>query len=173
MFKFLQLLFLIKVAMNDFLGLDKLADFDLYGRAFVVTLYAIILFRTSSTRLLGNHSTLDLVISIILGSIFGEAIMNKVPLLPSLLSCTFIVVMHRLLAYCAYKSQFFGQYIKGKKVYLIRNGIYLGENLKKCRLTKHDLLQALRLQQGQSNLNLVKNATLERKGEISFILYSK
>lgn len=156
--------------MEKFFGLTELLDYGLYCRGILITLYAIILFRASSTRLFGNHSTLDLVISIILGAILGEAIVNNIPLLPSMMVCFLIVCIHRLLAYLAYKSPQVGKYIKGEKVCIVKQGNYIKDKIQRCHITHHDILQALRLQHGLDNLHRVKEATLERGGQISFIL---
>jgi uncharacterized membrane protein YcaP (DUF421 family) len=156
--------------MDKILGWSEVFDYGLYLRGIIITLYAIILFRANSARLFGNHSPLDFIIYIILGALLGEAIVNNIPLLPSMIVCAFIVAIHRLLAYLSYKSKWMGTYIKGEKVCLVKNGKYIEENIRCCRLTPHDILQALRLQHGLKKITSIKEATLERCGQISFIL---
>jgi uncharacterized membrane protein YcaP (DUF421 family) len=155
--------------MDKILGWSEVFDYGLYLRGIVITLYAIILFRASSSRLFGNHSPLDFIIYIILGAILGEAIVNNIPLLPSMIVCAFIVAIHRLLAFLSYKSHWFGTYIKGDKVCIIKNGEYIEKNIRCCRLTPHDILQALRIQHGLEKITSIKKANLERGGQISFI----
>lgn len=156
--------------MDKILGWSEVFDYGLYLRGIIITLYAIILFRANSVRLFGNHSPLDFIIYIILGAILGEAIVNNIPLLPSMIVCAFIVAIHRFLAYLSYKSQWMGTYIKGEKVCIVKNGKYIEKNIRCCRLTPHDILQALRLQHGLKKITSIKEATLERGGQISFIL---
>lgn len=155
--------------MDKILGLSEVFDYGLYLRGVIITLYAIILFRTNSARLFGNHSALDFVIYIILGAILGEAIVNNIPLLPSIIVSAIIVVLYRFLAYLSYKSHWLGKYIKGDKVCLVENGKYIENNLRCCRVTPNDILQALRLQHSLNQIASVKEATLERGGAISFI----
>lgn len=156
--------------MSEFLGLNELLDYPLYLRGILITLYAIFLFRANSSRIFGEHSVLDLIISIILGAILGEAIVNNIPLLPSMIVCAFIVIIHRFLAYLSFKSSWFGRYIKGEKVVLYNSQGYCRENLKCCRITENDVLQALRTQRGITRIDDVKEATLERSGQISFLM---
>lgn len=155
--------------MDKILGWSGVFDYGLYLRGIVITLYAIVLFRANSARLFGNHSPLDFIIYIILGAILGEAIVNNIPLLPSMIVCALIVAIHRILAYLSYKSHWLGTYIKGEKVCVIKNGKYIENNMRCCRLTPHDILQALRLQHGLEKITSIKKATLERGGQISFI----
>lgn len=141
--------------MGNFLGINELLNYDLYLRGIVITLYAIIIFRMNLSRLYGNHSALDFIIYIILGAILGEAIVNNIPLLPSMIVCTLIISMYRLMAFLTYKSHRIGKYIKGEKIILIKNGKLITKNLQCSRITRNDIMQSLRLQCGLSNLRLV------------------
>ncbi len=154
--------------MEQFLGLNELFDYKLYLRGVLITLYAIIIFRINLSRLYGNHSTLDFIIYIILGAILGEAIVNNIPLLPSIIVSTLIILIYRGLIFCAYKSHLVGKYLKGEKVELIKNGQYIEKSMKCARITEHDMLQALRVQHGTEEIELIKKAILERGGQISF-----
>ena len=154
--------------MEKFLGLNELWDYELYLRGILITLYAIILFRINLSRLYGNHSSLDFVIYIILGAIFGEAIVNNLPLLPSMIVSALIILIYRLLTFLTYKSHRVGKYIKGEKIIIIKDGKYIKANLQCSHLTPNDVLQALRLQYGMNSINTVKRAILERGGQISF-----
>lgn len=156
--------------MEKFLGISDLFNYGLYLRGILVTLYAIVLFRINLSRIYGNHSPLDFIIYVILGAILGEAIVNNLPLLPSIIVSTLIIYMYRALAYLSYKSHRIGKYIKGQKITIIKNGKYLFKNLKCTRLTTNDVLQSLRLQCGINNIHSVKTAILERGGQISFQL---
>ncbi|MDP1604945.1 MAG: DUF421 domain-containing protein [Legionella sp.] len=156
--------------MDKLLGFSEIGEYGLYVRGIIITLYAMILFRTNSSRLYGNHSPLDFIIYIILGAILGEAIVNNIPLLPSMIVCALIVAIHRFLAFLSYKSHRIGKYIKGEKVNILKNGKYIEKNLRCCQITKNDILQALRSQHGLDKIDSVKMAILERGGQISFIL---
>lgn len=154
----------------SFKYLNEILDYSLYLRGVIITIYAIILFRTNSARLYGSHSPLDFIIYIILGAILGEAIVNNIPLISSMIVCTLIIAIHRFLAYLSFKSHRVGKYIKGEKLCIIKNGKYIQKNLRCCQMTTNDVLQALRIQHGVEDLDLIKKAILERGGQISFIL---
>ncbi len=155
--------------MDKFFGFSELLDYGLYFRGILITVYAIVLFRMNLSRLYGNHSPLDFIIYIILGAILGEAIVNNIPLLPSIIVCTLIVLIYRFLAYLTYKSHALGKYIKGDKVVIVKDGKYIKKSLQCCRLTTNDILQALRLQYSLEKIDSVREAILERGGQISFL----
>lgn len=155
--------------MDKFFGWTEILDWGLYFRGIIITLFAMILFRVNSARLFGNHSALDFIIYIILGAILGEAIVNNIPLLPSMITCALIISIHRFLAYLSYKSHRIGKYIKGDKMVLVKDGKYIEKNVRCCRVTPNDVLQSLRLQHSLEDIKKVKTATLERGGQISFI----
>ncbi|MBA2650407.1 MAG: DUF421 domain-containing protein [Legionella sp.] len=154
--------------MEKFLGIHELFDYGLYLRGILITLYAIIIFRMNMSRLYGNHSSLDFIIYIILGAILGEAIVNNIPLLPSIIVCTIIVLIYKILAYITYKSHRIGIYIKGEGIILIKDGEYITKNLRSTRVTSNDILQALRVKTGINTIDSVKVGILERDGQISF-----
>ncbi len=155
--------------MNDFWGIAELYDYGFYAKGILVTIYAIFIFRVNSSRIFGNHSALDLIINIILGAILGEVVVNNTPFVPALIVCSLIVFLHRLMTLACFKSHKIGKFIKGQKVCVISNGHYNKKNLARCHLTPHDILQALRIQHGESTVSTIKKALLERSGEISFI----
>lgn len=154
--------------MENFLGINELWDYGLYLRGIIITLYAIIIFRMNLSRLYGNHSALDFIIYIILGAILGEAIVNNLPLLPSIIVCTIIIFMYKIMAFLTYKSPRIGKYIKGEKIPLVKNGKLINKNLECTRITRNDIMQSLRLQHGLDDLHEVDTAILERGGQISF-----
>lgn len=155
--------------MDKIMGWSDILDYGLYIRGIIITLYAIVLFRANSTRLFGDHSPLDFIIYIILGAVLGEAVVNNIPLLSSMIVCAFIVTLHRFLSYLSYKSHWLGTFIKGGNTCLVKNGKYIEKNMRCCRLTPNDILQALRVQYGLEKITTIKKATLERSGQISFI----
>ncbi|MBA4697136.1 MAG: DUF421 domain-containing protein [Legionella sp.] len=158
--------------MENFIGIKEIGDYSLYLRGILITFYAIFIFRVNLSRLYGSHSALDFIIYIILGAILGEAIVNNIPLLPSLITCTLIVFIYRGLVFLTFKSHRLGKYLKGDKILIVKNGRYIEKNLKCARLTTNDVLQSLRIKCGINDIKSLKAATLERNGEISFQMKS-
>jgi len=155
--------------MEKIFGFYEILDYSLYVRGIVITLFAILLFRTNLSRLYGNHSPLDFIIYIVIGAVLGEAIVNNIALIPSIIVTCLIVGIYRCLAYITYKSHRIGKYIKGDKMPIIKEGKYIEKNLRCCRLTHHDILQSLRVQHSKTDIKSIKEACLERDGQISFI----
>ncbi|WP_419420599.1 DUF421 domain-containing protein [Legionella sp. D16C41] len=159
--------------MDELIGFSKLLNYELYLRSVIITFYSLFLFRATSARLFGEYSTFDFIISIILGAILSEAVVNNLPLLPAMVACAIIVLVHRILAYLSYKSQYIGKYIKGEKMIIIDQGKYKWDSLNCCRITENDILQSLRTQHSTDDLSRIDKAILERNGEISFIFKNK
>ncbi|STX50816.1 Protein of uncharacterised function (DUF421) [Legionella busanensis] len=155
--------------MDQIIGFSKVLNYELYLRSIIITFYALVLFRTTSVRLIGEYSTFDFIISIVLGAILGEAVVENLPLLPAMIACAIIVTVHRLLAYLTYRSRSMGKYIKGEKIIIFQDGHYNRENLHSCHITENDILQSLRTQHSTDDMNAVYKAILERNGEISFL----
>jgi uncharacterized membrane protein YcaP (DUF421 family) len=155
--------------MEELIGFKEILNYGLYVRGLVITFYALFLFRATSARLFGEYSSFDFIISIILGAILGEAVVNNIPLLPSMIVCAIIVIVHRMLAFLSYKSHRIGKYIKGEKMVVVKDGQYQWDKLHCCRITENDILQSLRTQHSMNNLSKVDKAILERNGEISFL----
>lgn len=52
---------------------------------------------------------------------------------------------------------------------IVKNGRYVEKNLRCCQVTPNDILQALRTQHSVNKIATIKEAMLERGGQISFI----
>ncbi|WP_131783323.1 DUF421 domain-containing protein [Legionella gresilensis] len=159
--------------MDQIIGFSKVLNYELYLRSVIITFYALVLFRTTSVRLIGEYSTFDFIISIVLGAILGEAVVENLPLLPAMIACAIIVTVHRLLALITYKSRSIGKYIKGEKIIIFQDENYNRDNLHSCHITENDILQSLRTQHSTDDMTEVEKAILERNGEISFIFKKK
>lgn len=148
----------------------QIFDLSLYLRTFIVTIYALFLFRTSSPRLLGQYSPLDLVIIIVIGALLGTAIADGLPLSSSMICSGLIVGIHRSLMAIATKSSFLEHFIKGEKKLIIARGKFIKKNLQHAQLSVDDIMQSLRAQKGELDIQNVYRSFLEADGSISFIM---
>jgi uncharacterized membrane protein YcaP (DUF421 family) len=161
--------------MIDFLdtilgiGSEWLTWWQMAIRAVIVFIAALLIMRIGNKRIFGKHTAFDIVLGIIYGSILSRAITGNSPFWPTLAAALTVVLLHRFFAFLAYNtSGFFGPFIKGSPVCLIKDGEVQEEELKKHNLTEKDMEEALRVG-GTTDIKDVKAAYLERSGDISII----
>ena len=154
------------------LGLDEdeLGIRHMAVRAIVVFAFAVMLVRLGSKRFISGNTAYDVILGVMLGSIISRAITGQSPFLPTLCAALVIVVLHRLCSRIAIRSDSFGTLIKGNTSVLVRDGEVDWKAMERSNLSRNDLLEALRLKQSLSNWEKVKEARLERNGEISVIM---
>lgn len=132
-----------------------------------IFLYSIFLFRIGKSRI-RLKSPFDFVVLILIGSLLSRPINSNTPLIPTLFATLIIVFIHHLLAWIAYKSDKFGDLIKGKPTLLVSDGNIQWKNMKECKVTQEDLISEAR-KNNISEIEFIKAAHLERDGNMSFI----
>jgi len=148
---------------------ERLEWWQMCIRAFVVFVYSIVILRISNKRIFGKQTAFDIVLGIILGSIFSRAITGNSAFFPTLIAGLALVLLHRLLGFIAAQKSW-GSMIKGQKRLIIENGDLKKRQMRAASLSYEDLMEQLRAKEGTENLDVVKLAYLERNGEISFII---
>ncbi|PYK32392.1 MAG: DUF421 domain-containing protein [Verrucomicrobia bacterium] len=138
-------------------------------RCFLIFAVGLALVRIGDRRSLSEKTAFDAIFIVLLGSILSRAINGTGPLLLTLWASTFLMLIHRLCAYIAYRSHRFGKVIKGQEVTIIRDGKVDWSAMQKKLVSKHDLEEDLRLDAKTEDLSKIKVARLERSGDISFI----
>src|SRR5690625_6484953 len=68
-------------------------------RSAIVYLAALFFVRIASLRLLAKASAFDVIVAIMLGSIFSRAFNGSAPLIPSLASGAVLLILQRILAF--------------------------------------------------------------------------
>ena len=137
-------------------------------RAMLVYVLALLLVRIGSKRFLSQATAFDVVVAIMLGSILSRAINGSAPLIPTILGAGALVGLHWVFAALAARTSFFGPLVKGEPRLLIKDGQVQEEEMRRAKLSDHDLEQALRLQ-SRTDRSKIKCAYLERNGSISII----
>ena len=142
-------------------------------RGVIVFLVAIFMLKISNKRIFGKHSAFDIVLGIILGSILSRAITGNSPFFPTIFTGFVMVFMHRFMAVITFKTDSMGKFFKGKPSVLVENGEILWENMKKNNISRNDLIEAMHIRGQVTDLNKIREAHIERNGDISIILYDK
>ncbi|AHM60491.1 hypothetical protein D770_11170 [Flammeovirgaceae bacterium 311] len=157
--------------INELFGLDTdLSTIITFAiRAVVVFAISVLYVRLGGKRIFNKNSAFDIVAAIMLGSILSRAITDSAPFIPTLVAGAILVITHRSLAYVSYRSDWFGDWIKGVSRTLVKDGKLLEDNMRKSHITEQDLMAAARTQSSLDSLDDIKEAYLERSGEISIL----
>ena len=140
-------------------------------RALIVFVTLLVLIQLGGTRAFGKISAFDIVVGVMLGSTLSRAINGSAAFGPSLAAGAALVLFHWIAGRLAFHSHVAGRLIKGHAVQLVADGQQLGDALKRYNITEHDLQAALRVKVKTGDLAKLKDAFLERSGEISVIPY--
>ncbi len=139
-------------------------------RTVVVYAVAIATVRLANRRFLSRATAFDVIVAIMLGSILSRAINGSASFVPTLLGGGLVLVlMHALFALLAFRSDWFGAFVKGEPILLVRDGTLQSEGMRAARLSNRDLEESLRLQGQVPDVAGVQLAYMERSGQISIV----
>ena len=156
-------------------GLDagEMHPVQIVLRTVLVYVATLVIVRLGSKRFLAEATAFDVIVGIMLGSVMSRAISGSAPFFPTLLAGAALLALHWLFAVVAYHTNWFGAWIKGERVLLIKDGEIQRDGMQRASITSDDLKQALRLQTSQADPSTVELAYLERNGQISVIPYER
>ncbi|HEX6202511.1 MAG TPA: YetF domain-containing protein [Thermoanaerobaculia bacterium] len=163
----------VLAAVRHLLGIDvpptELTLGQVTARAVVVYAAGLAILRLGEHRFLGKNTAFDVVLGFILGSMLSRAVNGSAALGPTLAGCVALVALHWLFAAMALRSHRFGHLIKGGPRQLVRDGEIDWRALRRNRITRRDLEEAVRSQGKRADLADVDEAYFERSGQISVI----
>jgi uncharacterized membrane protein YcaP (DUF421 family) len=142
-------------------------------RAVVMFFITLILIRIAGRRAFGTKTAFDNIIVIMLGAILSRAVVGVSPFIPTVIASLAMVVVYRIFAYFSVTNETLSHLLKGKEMSLYKNGKINERNLKKCSISKGDLLEGVRLEGNVTALNEIEEAFMERNGQISVIKKEK
>lgn len=140
-------------------------------RGIIVFVAALLMVRIGDKRFLPKKTAFDAILVFILASVLARAINGSAAFFPTLGGGFALVLFHRLLAKLAYRWHVFGKLVKGNDDVLIKDGKVILENMRKNDITERDLHEELRLNGHVNSTDEVKEARMERSGEISVISF--
>jgi uncharacterized membrane protein YcaP (DUF421 family) len=138
-------------------------------RGIIIFFAALLLIRISGRRSFGLHMSLDNIITITLGAIMSRAIVGASPILPILVCCLVIVLVHRALGWIIVRNRKVSDLIEGKKMTLFSDGSFLHKNMDRAQVCEEDIMQGVRRNVLTNDLDHIKEIYIERNGEISSI----
>ncbi len=161
----------ISASITQLLGLDavELTIWHMVVRAVVVYLSALFMVRIGEKRFFGKNTAFDIILGIIFGSVVSRAITGSSEFFPTLVAGLTLILLHWLFAALSFNFNWFGSFVKGNSRLLVKDGEILWEAMRKSHISEEDLMSALRLHGNVEELDEVKEARLERSGDISVI----
>ncbi len=138
-------------------------------RGIVVFLITLVLIRISGRRSFGIRTPLDNIVLILLGSILSRAVVGASPFVPTIATCTAMVLIHRLLGWIIAHNKPFGKLVEGERILLFKNGQFIKENMDKALVCEQDVMQGVRKSALTESLDRIDAIYMERNGEISAI----
>jgi len=159
--------------VRSLLGLESdTGDIGAIGtalRTIIIYGFTLAIIRLGSKRFLSKATAFDVIVAIMLGSVMSRGINGSTPFFPTLLAGAVLLGLHWLFAMLAYHTEWFGSYVKGDRVLLIKDGDIQRDGMRRGNITHDDLTQAIRLNTNQTDPSKIKLAYLERGGQISVI----
>lgn len=136
-------------------------------RAVVVYFFVLAVLRVTGKRQVGQLAPFDLVLLLILANTVQNSMnAGDNSLVGGLISAASIVSLNYFIGFLAFKSKTVEAIIEGRPQILIHNGELFDDVLKREKLSRHELMAALR-GAGCDNIEDVHVAVLENNGRIS------
>jgi len=133
----------------------------------------IILLRISGKRTLSDMNIFDFVVTVAIGTTLSSTIISKdVAVVDGLLALLSLVLLQYIIAFIAVRSNHLQKMIKSRPTILFFKGKYLFAAMRKERVSREEILQAMR-SQGVSIEEQVEAVILETNGNVSVIKKSE
>ena len=138
-------------------------------RAAVIYFFLLVAFRLTGKRQLGQMSSFDLVVVLIISNVVQNAMIgNDNSVTGGLIGAATILTVNYCVARLVIWSKRAERLIEGPPTLLIHNGKVIEKNLRRELITRDELMAALR-RQGILTIDEVRVAVLEETGAITAV----
>lgn len=138
-----------------------------YGR--IITILPLLLFLTlfMGKRSIGELPVFDFLIIITLGAVVGADIADpKIEHLPTAMAVIALAIFQKIISKLLIKYRKFGKALTFEPTLVIKDGVFLNENLRKINYSLDNILQMLR-EKEIFDLSIVQVALIEANGKLS------
>ncbi|HEY2350121.1 MAG TPA: YetF domain-containing protein [Puia sp.] len=139
------------------------------ARAIVIFFIALLLIRLSGRRSFGLHTPLDNIIAIMLGAILSRAVVGASDFLGVILTCTVVVLLHRILSWLTIRNKKLSRLIEGRRILVFSDGNFIRGNMEKALVCKEDILEGVRKTALTDQLDQIREIYIERNGDVTSI----
>ncbi|MFC4323757.1 DUF421 domain-containing protein [Litchfieldia salsa] len=137
-------------------------------KTIVLVMASLLLLRISGRKSISQLTIPTTVIMISIGTIIVQPIIEK-SITKTIAIITLLILVLVLVELLQLKLNLFEKLFTGKSIIVIKNGALQTKNLKKLRITSDKLEMQLR-EKGISNIEDIKNATIEPNGQLGYEL---
>jgi uncharacterized membrane protein YcaP (DUF421 family) len=143
---------------------------DAVLRATAIYLFLLVVLRLSGRRTLGEMTTFDFVLVLIIAETTQQALLGEdFSVTNAFLLITTLVAIDIVISILKSRYRGVERIIDGLPMVIVENGRPLQDRLRKSRLDEHDVLSAARRLQGLERMDQIKYAVLEADGAISVV----
>ncbi|MBM3104084.1 DUF421 domain-containing protein [Pseudomonas sp. P66] len=130
----------------------------------------MLLFRVAGRRSLGDLTTFDFVLLLIIGEATQQALLgDDFSFVNAMLVISTLIVLDVGLSLAKLNSKRLARLLDGHATLVVEHGRFLHHRMRRARLTEDDILESARDSQGIEKLEQIKFAIIERNGKISVI----
>jgi len=147
---------------------EDLTVWQMSARAAVIYVIAVAIIRMGKKRFMSRATPFDLIIAIVFGSIISRVITGDADFLAGLGAVVTLMILHWLFAAISVRWSGFSRLVKGHSRILVKDGQMDAAEMRRAQISEGDLREGLR-QEGVSDLAEVREARLERSGEVSVL----
>ncbi len=143
---------------------------DAVLRAGAIYLALMVLFKISGRRSLGELTSFDFVLLMVIGEATQQALLgDDFSVTNAILVIITLMVID--IGFSLIKRRYKGvaKLIDGGPTIVVENGVFLRHRMHEARIQEDDIMEAARLGQGFERVDQIKYAILERNGKISII----
>lgn len=142
----------------------------LFLRTIILYLSVILGLRLSGKRQLGELSTSEFAVTILVSDLASIPLQDvAVPLFNGMVPLLTLVSLEVIMAAVSRRSRRLRSLLSGNPCIVVKNGVIDQKMLRELRLSVDDVLEGLRLA-GAPNLKDIRYAIVERNGQLSVIL---
>jgi len=145
------------------------------ARIIVIYFFALLMLRIAGKRRIARLSAFDILVIIALGAAVGDVMLYseaQVPLWSGILVVFAVIFLQICISKLTEHHKFISFLVHGKATEVIRNGAIVWHNLESEDLTEDELMELLR-EKGIGDVKRVKEAVLEKSGELGLVLFDK
>jgi uncharacterized membrane protein YcaP (DUF421 family) len=143
---------------------------DAVLRAASMYLVLMVLFRISGRRSLGELTTFDFVLLLIIGEATQQALLgDDFSITNSILIIATLIAIDVGFSQLKQRSVRLAQLLDGGPTVIVENGQPLMRRMKEARVTEADILESARSNQGILRMEEIRYAIIERNGSISIV----
>jgi uncharacterized membrane protein YcaP (DUF421 family) len=143
---------------------------DAVLRAGAIYLALMVLFKISGRRSLGELTSFDFVLLMVIGEATQQALLgDDFSVTNAILVIITLMVID--IGFSLIKRRYKGvsKLIDGGPTIVVENGVFLRHRMHEARIQEDDIMEAARIGQGFERVDQIKYAILERNGKISII----